>query len=110
VAHLPDPASPPQGEGMQFTTPLQHAGMQISGCRSDNALLKGMGYSLICLKSPDPSKVTKKAGRIKLQEIGKIRCVCIFFSNTICKFLRDTEETVSPLVKVSPFTTFQKKN
>jgi hypothetical protein len=38
---------------------LQDAEMQIynsfSGCRNDCPLQEGMGYSFICLKSPDPT-------------------------------------------------------
>jgi hypothetical protein len=43
--------------------PLQEAEMQISGYRNDSALWGaggGGGYSLICLKSPEPTIVFYK--------------------------------------------------
>jgi hypothetical protein len=48
VADLSDPVSPPLGAGMQLTTPSQNAGISM-----------GMGYSLICLRSPDPTESLK---------------------------------------------------
>jgi hypothetical protein len=40
----------------RFTTPSQGAGMQISGFRNASALHGGMGYSLIRLRSSDPTE------------------------------------------------------
>jgi hypothetical protein len=48
--------------GMQecrFTTPSQDAGMIV--------LSMGMGYSLICLRSPDPTKVTHEMSHINCE-------------------------------------------
>jgi hypothetical protein len=56
---LSDLVSPLQDGEMQIYNSLSGCKNAVynsfSGCRNDSVLHGGMGYSLICLKSPDPT-------------------------------------------------------
>jgi hypothetical protein len=71
VADLSDPVSPLQDAGMQILDSGKQIYNSFSGCRNDSALRGGMGYSLICLKFPDPTKRRTVEGTSKRQKDEK---------------------------------------
>jgi hypothetical protein len=63
----------PVADLSDLISPLQDAGMQIynsfSGCRNHSTLHGGMGYSLICLRSPDTLRKIKPMENLPIFEL-----------------------------------------